>query len=148
MFSKSLSPQVVPVEHQQIESAGDCNVIVRAIMQKFKIRRSIFARTNDFRIDNRGTVQPTGLHAYERVAGGPVSTVHRVETHASIANMDLQAIAVVLQLMRPAWPARWPLCETEGRQNGIKAAGALRGLPRELRERDNMLGDIGSLTER
>ena len=78
-------------------------------MQKFKIRNSIFASTNDFRIDNRGTIQPTGLRNYEWVAGGPVSTVHRVETHASIANMDLQSIAVVLQLMRPARTARWPL---------------------------------------
>ena len=79
-------------------------------MQKFKIRNSIFASTNHFRIDNRGTIQPTGLRNYEWVAGGPVSTVHRVDTDASIArNMDLQSIAVVLQLMRPARTTRWPL---------------------------------------
>ena len=84
-------------------------MIVGAIVQKFKIRNSIFASTNDFRIDNRGAIQPTGLRNYDRVAGGPISTVHRVEAHATVANMDLQSIAVMLQLMRPARTTRWPL---------------------------------------
>jgi hypothetical protein len=35
---------------------------------------------------------------------------------------------------------RGGLCETEGRQKGLKAAGA--SLPRELRERDNIPTDI------
>jgi len=37
---------------------------------------------------------------------GSVSTnlpVHRIEPHATIADMNLQPIAAVLQLMRPAW---------------------------------------------
>jgi hypothetical protein len=52
--------------------------------------------------------------------------------------MDLQSIAVVLQLVRPPWTARGR-CETEGRQKGMKAAGAFLGLPWELRERDSVL---------
>ena len=71
-------------------------MIVCAVMQKFKIRHSVFASTNHFRIDNCRTIQPTGLRNYEWVTGGPVSTIHRVETHATVANMDLQSIAVVL----------------------------------------------------
>ena len=45
--------------------------------------------------------------------------------------MDLQPVAVVLQLVRPARP-RWGLLGDD-RAAGMKAAGALIGLPRELR---------------
>jgi len=52
--------------------------------------------------------------------------------------MDLQSVSIVLQFMRPARTARWPL-RNRGQTKGMKAAGAFFGLPRELRERDSML---------
>jgi hypothetical protein len=42
----------------------------------------------------------------DRVALGPVRAVDRVEPNASIADMDLQPIAIVLQLMRPTGATR------------------------------------------
>jgi hypothetical protein len=44
----------------------------------------------------------------QRVAFRPVRTVDRVETHPFVAHVDLQAISMVLQLMRLAWPG-WGL---------------------------------------
>jgi hypothetical protein len=69
------------------------------------------------------------------VALGPVRAVDRVEPNASIADMDLQPIAIVLQLMRPTGATR-RLRHDYGTAGMNESSGALIDLPRELR--DNM----------
>ncbi|MGB9020715.1 MAG: hypothetical protein WCC77_24205, partial [Pseudolabrys sp.] len=44
----------------------------------------------------------------QRIAFRPVGSVHGVEAHPAIADMYLQPVAVMLQLMRPA-RSRWGL---------------------------------------
>ena len=41
-----------------------------------------------------------------RVTLRPVGTIHREKSHATVANVDLQPIAVMLQLVRPTRPHR------------------------------------------
>jgi hypothetical protein len=48
-----------------------------------------------------------------RVSVGPVVAIARIEPHPAIADVDLQPIAVMFQLMRTAWPG-WGLC-SDGR---------------------------------
>jgi hypothetical protein len=50
--------------------------------------------------------------------------VHGVEPHTGIADVDLQPIAVVLQLVRPAWTS-WRLADDYRAAGWIKEAGAL-----------------------
>ena len=55
----------------------------------------------------------------------------------AIADMDLQPVAVMLQLVHPARPGAWLLGDDwPARMN--EGAGALTGLPRELRKCHNI----------
>jgi len=50
--------------------------------------------------------QRQACHVLKFIGVRPVSSIHRVEAHTSVAHMDLQAITIMLQLMRPPGPAR------------------------------------------
>jgi hypothetical protein len=45
-----------------------------------------------------------GAASIIRIAVRPICTVHGVEAHSSVANMDPRPIAVVLEFVRPARP--------------------------------------------
>src|SRR6476661_2013606 len=60
-------------------------------------------------INNQRRTKPSRFLHDTRIALRPIISVHRVETHPTVAYMDLQPIAVMLQLVRPAWPGGWLL---------------------------------------
>ena len=62
-------------------------------------------RANYLSIKNGVALKPCRLRYNERVALRPIRSVHGVEPHPPVLNVDLQSIAVMLQLMRPAWAA-------------------------------------------
>ena len=57
-------------------------------------------------VDNRGAFNAPRIPDNQRITLRPVSAVDRVQPHPSIAHMDLEPIAVMLQLMRPAGARR------------------------------------------
>ena len=61
-----------------------------------------FTATDDLSIENRIAIDTRRFFDNTRIAFGPIISVHREQTHPTIAHMDLQPIAVMLQLMRPA----------------------------------------------
>jgi hypothetical protein len=100
--------QIVTVEHQKIEGAGRSALIFDPTMQGIENRHSIRVQPNHFSIEDNRAIDLAGGLDDQRVAFRPVRTVDRIETHPSIADADLQSVAVMLQLMRPAWPG-WGL---------------------------------------
>ena len=52
--------------------------------------------------------------------------MHGVEPHTGIADVDLQPIAVVLQLVRPAWTS-WRLADDYRAAGWIKGGGSADG---------------------
>src|SRR5262245_27745194 len=99
-------PNVVTIEHKQVKRTGGRPTVIGAAVQCFKVRHAVRAKPNNFGVKNSRAVNPCRVTGNQRVAFRPISAVDRVEPHATIANMDLQPIAVVLQLVRPAWPCR------------------------------------------
>src|SRR5262249_23625988 len=57
-------------------------------------------------VNNQRRTKPSRFLHDTRIAFGPIISVHRVETHPTIADVNLQPIAVMLQLVRPARPRR------------------------------------------
>ena len=51
----------------------------------------------------------------------PMGAVHCVEAYASVADVDLKSVAVVLQFVRPARSAWWLVGDT--RQTGMHETG-------------------------
>src|SRR4051812_36412375 len=77
------SPQIVSVDIQQIERAGNRFMLEAAAMQAIKVRAAALVLTDDFAVKYRVTLQTRGLLHDERVALGPVGGIHGVEPHAS-----------------------------------------------------------------
>ena len=71
---------------------------------------------------------------------GPVRTVHGVEPHPPIADMDPQSIAIVLEFVRPAFALRWTL--GDGRTTRNNETGR-RGLRPAARVTHYHLAEIG-----
>jgi hypothetical protein len=92
---KWFSPQVFTIERQQVESERDRTLVIYPTMQGVEIRHTIRTNPNDLGIDDCGPVDPRSTLDNQRIAFRPVGTVHRVEPNPTIANMDLQPIAVV-----------------------------------------------------
>ena len=136
-FNKGLAPQVIAIEHQQIEGAGEGEVIEAATVQAIKVRHAVLSSAHDLSVDDCGVFDPGGIFKNERVTFRPICRIHRIEPHPPIADVDLQPVAVVLQFMHPTGTARRVLSHV-GRQGWMKAAGAFLGLPRELRTRHNI----------
>src|SRR5262245_18208444 len=77
-------------------------------VQDGEIGYALLEETNDLGIHDRAAFDASRFLYNTRVALRPVRAVDCVEPHPSVSNMDLQPIAVVLQLMRPAWSS-WRL---------------------------------------
>ena len=75
-------------------------------------------------IHNSTAFEARGILHNAGIAFGPIGPVHGVEPHTGIADVDLQPIAVVLQLVRPAWTS-WRLADDYRAAGWIKEAGAL-----------------------
>jgi len=65
-------------------------------------------RTDYLGVDDRMTFDPRRFLNNARITFRPVSGVHCVEFHSAIADVNLEPVAVMLQLMHPACTARWP----------------------------------------
>ena len=76
-------------------------------MQGVEIRNAFGRQVDNLGVNNQRRTKPGRLLHNARIALGPVSPVHRVKANAVLADMDLQPVAVVLQLMRPAGGAGW-----------------------------------------
>jgi hypothetical protein len=71
-------------------------------MQCVEVRNSVRANPDNLSVKNCITLDVGRRIDDQRIALGPIRAIDRVEPHPTIADMDLQPVAVVLQLVRPA----------------------------------------------
>jgi len=69
-------------------------------MQDVEIRYAFVRKTDNLGINNQGFRKAGRFLDNPRIARRPVRPVLGVEPHSSIANVNLQPIAVMLQLVR------------------------------------------------
>jgi hypothetical protein len=77
-------------------------MIITSIVKHLKSWNTLSVGANNFRIHDRGHVDPQSFLNDQGIAVAPIVSIDRVELHPTIADMDLQPIAVMLQLVRPA----------------------------------------------
>jgi hypothetical protein len=82
--------------------------ITRSKAQAEALSSPIRIQPDHLRVDNCGAVNAACVPDDQRISLGPVGSGDRVGPHPTIADMDLQPIAVMLQFMRPA-RAGWGL---------------------------------------
>ena len=75
-------------------------------MQGIELRHALVIEIDHLGVKNGSALDARRFLDDAGIAVAPVSTVHRVEPHPPIADMDLQPIAVMLQFMRPAGALR------------------------------------------
>ena len=85
---------------------SDGKVIGSAAMQGVEIGSTLIVETNHLGIHNRAAFDTRRFPHNAGIALRPVGSVHGVEPNAAIADMDLQPIAVVLQLVHPTRAGR------------------------------------------
>jgi hypothetical protein len=66
-------------------------------------------------IHDRGHIESRRFLHDKRIAIAPIVSIDRVKPHPTIADMDLQSIAVVLQFVRPTRPGRRLRRKSSGR---------------------------------
>src|SRR5262249_49613173 len=95
--------------HQQIERTGHCQMIVGPTVQHVEIGCALLDETNDLGIHDRTAFDASRFLHDTGIAFGPIISVHREQSHTTVTDMDLQPIAVMLQLMRPTRTGWWLL---------------------------------------
>jgi hypothetical protein len=90
-LGKRFPPKVLAVEHQQIKNTGDRRVIHCAAMQRIKIGDTIGSDPDDLSIQYRGSVDPGGSLDNQRITVRPIGSIHCVEPHPTVTDMDLTA---------------------------------------------------------
>src|SRR5262245_9819654 len=96
-----LPPDIVTRE-KKVKSQSHGFLIGCATMQSVEIRNAIGRQVNNLGVDNQRRSEPSGFFHNARIAFGPIISIYRVETHPPVADMNLQSITVMLQLVRPA----------------------------------------------
>jgi hypothetical protein len=71
-------------------------------VQHVEIGYALLNETNDLGIHDHAAFDASSFLYDARVALRPVGTIHCEQAHTPIADVDLQSIAIMLQLMRPA----------------------------------------------
>ena len=71
-------------------------------MQQVELRNALTVETDHFCVDDRMTFDPRRFLDNAGIAFRPVGPVHRVQPYPSVADMNLKAVAVMLQLVHPA----------------------------------------------
>ncbi|MGB8142647.1 MAG: hypothetical protein WCF52_19510 [Pseudolabrys sp.] len=84
-----LTPQIVAIDHQQIECTSDSKMIGGAAMQGVKIWNAPLIETNSLGIHNRADFDACCCFHNAGIALRPVGSIHGVEPHPAIADMDL-----------------------------------------------------------
>jgi hypothetical protein len=101
-------PQVFIAEQQQIECAGKSQMVITSAVKYLKGWNAFTVGANNLRIHDRGHIESRRLLKDKGIAITPIVSIHRVEPHTTITDMDLKSIAVMLQFMPPAWAAWRP----------------------------------------
>ena len=94
---KLQAPEIVTRE-KKIESQCHRFVVLCPTMQSIKICDALGRQVNNLGVDNQRRTEPSRFIHDARIAFGPVIAVHRVESHPTIPHMDLEPIAIMLQL--------------------------------------------------
>jgi hypothetical protein len=98
--------KVFTVDRHQVESESHCVLVIHPTMQCVEVGRTIGIEPDDFGIEDRAAINLGGGFGDQRITFRPIRTVDRVEPHPAIADVDLQPITVMLQLVCPARAAR------------------------------------------
>ena len=91
---------------QEVERQRDRLVIGDAVVQAVEVGHAIGMEMHDLGVDDERGAQARGLGDYAGVSPRPVVAVHRVQADPPVADVYLEAVAVVLQLVPPASPRR------------------------------------------
>jgi len=70
-------------------------------MQSVEIGNAFGRQVNNLSVNNQWCTESRRFLHDTRITLRPIISVHRVELYPAIADMDLQPIAVMLQLVRP-----------------------------------------------
>src|SRR5262245_23706466 len=74
-------------------------------MQGVEICNALCRQVNDLGVNYQRRTKACRFLHDPRKALRPIISVHRVEAHATIPHMNLQAVAIVLEFVQPVWPA-------------------------------------------
>jgi hypothetical protein len=99
-----------------------------------EVGHTLGAEADNLRIEDGRAFDARRLLDNARITFRPVIAVHSVESRAPIADVQLQAIAIVLEFMRPAGTARRALRDRRLTWRD-ESSRRIRRLPRELRTR-------------
>jgi hypothetical protein len=86
-------------------------------MEDVEIRNAFVRKADNLGINNQRFAKSGGFFDNTRIALRPVGPVPGVETHATVANVYLQPVPVVLQLVRPTGTGR--RLTDDGRATGL-----------------------------
>gem|GEM_PF-1248952 len=95
-------------------------------MQHVEIGYALLNETNDLGIHDHAAFDASSFLYDARVTFRPIGAIHREQSYTPIADVDLQSIAIMLQLKRLTRTCRGCLA-TVGRDGWMKAAGAFNG---------------------
>src|SRR5262245_57902362 len=93
--------QIFTADHQQIKRAGKGQMIVASAVKLIKGWNTLTVRANNFRVHDRSHVDSGRFLHDQGITLRPVSAIHREEPHASIANVDLEPVSIMLQFVHP-----------------------------------------------
>ena len=107
------SANLIPVptrsyERRLIECQGHGFLIGCATMQDVEIRNAFVRKADNLGINNQRFTEPGRFLDNARIALGPIGPIHCKKTYSALAYVNLQPVAVVLQLVQPA-RSRWGL---------------------------------------
>lgn len=88
-------PPKIITRKKKIESTGHSFLIGGAAVQGIEIRNAFGIETDNFGINNQGLTEPSRFLDNAWIALSPIRAVHGVEPHSSVADVDLQPIAIV-----------------------------------------------------
>jgi hypothetical protein len=78
-------------------------------MQSVEIGNAFGRQVNNLSVNNQWCTESRRFLHDTRITLRPIISVHRVEPHPSIADVNLQSVTVMLQFVNPARTAGWAL---------------------------------------
>ena len=109
-------------------------------MQGVELRHALAIETDHLGIEDGSALDARRFLDDARIAVGPVGTIHRIEAHPPVADMDLQPIAVMFEFMRPAGALRGPLGDSwttwvdEGSRYALRPTARATHTPQHAQE--------------
>ena len=100
--------QVFTADHQQIKRTRKSQMIITSAVKLLKGWNTFAIGADTLRIHDRGHIDSRRFLHDQGITIAPIVSINRVELHPTVADMDLQPVAVVLQFVRPA-RASWRL---------------------------------------